>query len=141
MTFSNEKDPTFIIKMKSGYAYMGYNQFLPGYCILVADPKVETLNDLNSNLRTEFLSDMGLLGDAIISVCEPLRINYGILGNSYTNLHAHLFPRFSWEPEEQKTKNVWRYPEEYWIDKNTQFNNEEHNKLKQELTAAIKNLM
>jgi len=94
-----ENDPTTLIKMKSGYACIGDTQFLQGYCVLFSDPVVASLNDLNTIGRADFLLDMSIVGDAIIKVCRPLRINYGILGNSYPHLHAHLFPRYEDEPE------------------------------------------
>ena len=134
--------PRKLIKMKSGYALMGNIQFLPGYCILSADPEAKSLNDLNMHQRTDFLLDMSLLGDAIMAVCNPVRINYGILANSWPFLHAHLFPRYDWEPEEMRTKNVWRYPEEgYWADEKHAFDENRHGQMKDQLIKALTNLM
>lgn len=141
MTFLKDKDPTFIARMESGYVYMGYSQFLPGYCILVADPEVESLNYLGGPERAAFLADMGTLGDAILAACAPARVNYGILGNSYAALHAHLFPRYSWEPEEQKTMNVWRYPEEYWTDADKKFSAEKHGEMQGRIGDELRRLM
>jgi len=39
---------------------------------------------------------MSLLGEAIMAVCQPHRINYEILGNSLPVLHAHVWPRYDW---------------------------------------------
>lgn len=71
-----------IAKMKSGYAVIGDTQFLPGYCVLLAYPKVDTLNDLTIEQRGDYLVDMSLIGDAIQSVCNPRRLNYSMYGNS-----------------------------------------------------------
>lgn len=136
-----DKDPTTLIKMSSGYACLGNTQFLSGYCVLFADPAVKSLNDLNLKDRTEFLVDMGILGDAIMEVCNPLRVNYGILGNSHPYLHAHLFPRYDSEPEHLQKRNVWQYPESYWTDEEYKFNEEKHRYLKDQLIQAIKGLM
>jgi diadenosine tetraphosphate (Ap4A) HIT family hydrolase len=43
---------------------------------------------------------MAHLGDAILQVTSADRINYGILGNSEPELHAHLFPRYTTEQAE-----------------------------------------
>ncbi len=37
-----------------------------------------------------------------------------ILGNTDGFLHAHVWPRYDWEPAERVTKPVWLYPPESW---------------------------
>jgi len=81
---------------------MGDVQFLPGYCLLLADPVVPSLNDLSPQARGQYLQDMVRIGDAILKVTDSFRINYEILGNSEPELHAHIFPRYMSEPEEQR---------------------------------------
>ena len=42
-------------------------------------------------------------------------MNYEILGNTDAYLHAHLFPRYEWEPPELVGRPVWLYdPEEFY---------------------------
>ncbi|WP_377639891.1 hypothetical protein [Oryzobacter terrae] len=36
-------------------------------------------------------------------------MNLEILGNSDPYLHAHVFPRYEWEPPEHVGRPVWRY--------------------------------
>jgi diadenosine tetraphosphate (Ap4A) HIT family hydrolase len=96
-------------RMPSGWAVMGDVQFLPGYCLLLADPVVPSLNDLDDAARATFLRDMTQLGDAIAQVTSAERINYEILGNSAPELHAHLFPRYAGEPEELRRGPAWFY--------------------------------
>jgi len=92
-----------VIKELSGsFAVYGDVQFLPGYCVLLPKREVASLNDLDLSERQIFLTDMTLLGDAIIQDCSPLRINYELLGNTDNFLHAHLFPRYEWETDEAK---------------------------------------
>lgn len=136
-----EENPTVILRMPSGFAQMGETQFLPGYCVLLATPKVGSLNDLPLPARLQFLQDMTLIGDAITRVCKPLRINYGILGNTDTYLHAHIYPRYEWESEERRPKNVWRYPPECWTAPEHQFSSETHGKLQQQLREALEELL
>jgi diadenosine tetraphosphate (Ap4A) HIT family hydrolase len=90
-------NPMVIIKLGSGYAVMGDTQFLPGYCVLLASPQVGQLSGLDLEHRTAFLRDMSLLGEAVELACSQkglLRVNYEILGNTDTFLHAHVFPRY-----------------------------------------------
>ena len=98
-----------IARMPSGWAVMGDVQFLPGYCVLLPDPVVPTLNDLDEARRAEYLRDMVRLGDAILRVTSAERINYEILGNSAPELHAHLFPRYATEPQDLRTGPAWFY--------------------------------
>jgi diadenosine tetraphosphate (Ap4A) HIT family hydrolase len=88
---------------------MGDVQFLPGYCLLLADPVVSSLNDLAAASRAEFLRDMTTLGDAILQVTLAERINYEILGNSEPELHAHVFPRYATEPTDLRRLPAWFY--------------------------------
>lgn len=39
--------PTTLARMKSGVVFIRDWQFLSGYCILVAYPRINSLNDLN----------------------------------------------------------------------------------------------
>ena len=98
-----------IRRLASGWAVMGDVQFLPGYCLLLADPVVPSLNALGEEARRQFLSDMALLGDALLTVTNALRINYEILGNAEPELHAHLFPRYAWEVDSARRMPAWFY--------------------------------
>lgn len=64
---------------------------------------------------------MDRLGEAVERVCRQLdpdfrRVNLEILGNTDPFLHAHVWPRFEWEPAELVGKPVWLYPRERWGD-------------------------
>ena len=98
----NGTNPMLIKELKGGYAVFGDVQFLPGYCVLLPKKEVNSLNVLTLEEREQFLSDMSVLGDAIIHSCTPIRVNYDILGNTDNFLHAHVFPRYEWESEERK---------------------------------------
>lgn len=50
-TGANDK---VICRMASGWAVMGDVQFLPGYCLLLPDPVVPSLNDLDAESRTTY---------------------------------------------------------------------------------------
>lgn len=134
-------NPTVLARMRSGFAVIGDTQFLPGYCVLLAAPRVGSLNELNMIGRADFLLDMSLLGDAILKVCRPIKVNYEILINSEDFLHGHLFPRYEWEPEERRKMPVWLYPRENWSLEKYRYTPEKHGELKRQLTEEINRLM
>ncbi|MBH3426444.1 HIT family protein [Pseudomonas alkylphenolica] len=98
-----------ICRMASGWAVMGDVQFLEGYCLLLPDPVVPSLNDLDPAARATYLLDMARLGDAVLQATGALRMNYEILGNTEPELHCHLFPRYAHEPEQHRKMPVWFY--------------------------------
>jgi len=102
-------DPTFIARLASGWAVLGDPQVLPGYCLLLPDPVVPTLNDLPAPARQRFLGDMAALGDAVLAATGALRINYSLFGNLEPALHAHVIPRYAHEPDELRTAHPWAY--------------------------------
>jgi len=112
------ENPLLLARMRSGYVVLGDTQHLPGYCVLLSDvDDADHLTDLTRAQRSEFLFDMALLGEAVFTVCNGIdpafrRINYEVLGNTLHQLHAHVHPRYAWEPAEFRTGPVWRYPAE-----------------------------
>lgn len=100
---------TVICRLPSGWAVLGDVQVLPGWCLLLPDPVVPSLNDLDDVRRAEFLRDMARLGDAILQITSAERINYEILGNSEPELHAHVIPRYATEPPERRGLPAWFY--------------------------------
>ena len=100
-------DPTLVARMPSGWAVLGSPQVVRGYCLLLPDPVVPTLNDLAPDARLLFLADMARLGDAVLAVTDAARINYEMLGNLEPALHAHVIPRGLDEPPELRTRPIW----------------------------------
>ena len=103
------RDPTAVCRVASGWVVLGDAQFVRGYCLLLPDPVVAHLNALEQAPRAAFLRDMAVLGDALLALTDAVRINYEILGNVDPALHAHVVPRYSYEPETLRTKPVWFY--------------------------------
>ena len=103
------RDPAFVARLASGWAILGERQFLPGYCLLLPDPVVPSLNALRDAERAAFLADMAALGDAVLSVTHAARINYAIYGNLDPALHAHVIPRYHEEPDGLRTAQPWAY--------------------------------
>lgn len=129
-------NPTVITRVPSGWVVMGDVRYLPGYCLLLPDPVVPDLNSLDGEQRMQFLKDMAIIGDALLEITEAYRINYEIQGNTEPALHAHIFPRYMSEPEEQRKVPVWYYYERKRMPL-TKFDVERDRKLMQEIANAI----
>jgi diadenosine tetraphosphate (Ap4A) HIT family hydrolase len=65
----------------------------PGRCILSLRAHYDDLIDVPRTLVIEFFDDMRCAGAAIKAVTGADRINYAILGNAVSHVHAHLIPR------------------------------------------------
>ena len=103
------ENPTVICKVTSGWVVLGDNQKLKGYCLLLSDPVAGSLNELSPPGRAQFLRDMTNIGDALLEVFKPDKINYSILGNKDPVLHAHIHPRYADEEERFRTTVPFRY--------------------------------
>ena len=130
-----------IAVMRSGLAVIGDTQFLPGYSLLLREPRVARLEDLPQRERETFLSDMAMLGEAVAIACTPRRVNYSIYGNTDPFLHAHVFPRYEWEPPERISRPVWTYPEENWSRAEMEYDERKHGALRERISAALRQLM
>lgn len=135
------ENPTVIVRMRSGFAVMADNQFLPGYCILLRYPKAESLSALSMEERSQYLMDTTLIGDAIEQVCHPRRVNYSTLMNRDSYLHTHIEARYDWEADEYKFRPSWTYPEELRYDQSYAFSPEKHGELLRRLADTLKCLM
>lgn len=64
---------------------------------------------------------MERLGEAVEVACTAMdpafrRVNLEILGNTDAYLHAHVWPRYQWEPPDVIGHPVWAYPMSHWSD-------------------------
>ena len=108
-------NPTVMARLPVSFAAIGDVQFLPGCSVLLSADRADRLLDLPRPRRTSFLADMDLLGEAVQTVCrdpDPAfrRINYEIHGNQDAILHAHIWPRYDWEPDRYRSHPVGLYP-------------------------------
>jgi diadenosine tetraphosphate (Ap4A) HIT family hydrolase len=99
--------PLLVAKLRSGWVVMGERQVFPGYCLLLPDPVVDQLNAQSFEDRAQFLSDMALVGDAVLESTGATRINYAIFGNLEPALHAHVIPRRATEPLATRSAHPW----------------------------------
>ncbi|MFE2155850.1 HIT family protein [Streptomyces lavendulae] len=112
------ENPTVLRRLDSGFAAIGDRQFLPGYSVLLTDdPAVTRLSELSRSRRIAYLTDLERLAEAVERACSRLdpafrRVNIEILGNTDPYLHAHIWPRYDWEPADLVRMPVWLYEDE-----------------------------
>jgi diadenosine tetraphosphate (Ap4A) HIT family hydrolase len=103
------QNPYVIRRMSSGWLVIGDVQPLAGYCVLLADPIVESINVLTTADRAQYSVDVVRVGDALLAVTDSYRINYETLGNAEPALHTHIIPRYLKEPNEKRAyPRSWR---------------------------------
>jgi diadenosine tetraphosphate (Ap4A) HIT family hydrolase len=103
------ENETVVCKTKSGWVVIGDVQFLKGYCLLLADPVVESINALTEDERKQYLYETTVIGDALIELTGCYRVNYETLGNSEPALHTHIFPRYMSEDDKIRPYPAWFY--------------------------------
>ena len=103
----NGQNPFVICKMKSGWLVIGDVQPLPGYCVFLADPLVESINALDATARAQYSLDVIRAGDAVLASTDTYRINYETLCNAEPALHTHVLPRYRGEPDEKRRRPAW----------------------------------
>lgn len=129
--------PGVITRLASGWAVMGQQQVLRGYCLLLPDPVVGHLNALQAPARDRFMSDLGMLGEAVLVATGALRINYAIFGNVEPALHAHVHPRYADEPQEHRKAHPWSYD---W-ERAPHFDPVEHGPLRESIAMHLEQLL
>ncbi|MFD1125226.1 HIT family protein [Lentilactobacillus raoultii] len=134
----NGTNPMVMATLPGGFAVMGDTQFLPGYSVLLPRRVVGSLNELSLSERTLFLTDMSILGDAVLYATKAVRVNYDILGNSDQFLHAHVFPRYRHESADRLKLPVWLYPKSYWSDPCYQYTRQKDRSLRAAITNYLK---
>jgi diadenosine tetraphosphate (Ap4A) HIT family hydrolase len=107
-------------------------------------PGVDRLTDLPRGERVRFLADVELIATAVEAVCaarDPRyrRTNVEILGNTDHFLHAHIWPRYDWEPGEIVGNPVWAYPGGRWHDPATALGRQ-HEELRTARAAEVTRL-
>lgn len=112
-TARSGENPSIICRVPSGWVALADMQYLRGYCILLADPVVDSINALDFEARARFMLDMSIVGDALLQVTNSFRINYGMMSNADPYLHAHIVPRYMDEPEAIRRHLPWSYTKEH----------------------------
>ncbi len=139
------RNPTVLAELDASFAVIGDVQFLPGYALALSKvPGVDRLSDLPRSERVRYLADVDLVATAVENVCSDRdrgyrRVNVEILGNTDAFLHAHIWPRYEWEPADIVGKPVWLHPPERWSDPDTALG-PAHADLRRAMTAEVDRL-
>ena len=129
--------------MPATFAVIGDVQWLPGYCVLLSDdPSATRLSDLSPDQRSAYLDSMARLAAAVEDACaaaDPAfrRVNVEILGNADDFLHAHIWPRYGWEPDDLVWQPVWLCPPEKRRDPSSALG-PQHDALRAAITTNLK---
>ena len=136
------ENPTVLARLPESFAVIGDVQWLPGYCVLLADdPDVTRLTDLARPARLRYLASVDRLAEAVEIACADAdsafrRVNIEILGNTDPFLHTHVWPRYDWEPADLVGRPVWAYPDERWADPRTALG-PRHDALRARITSVL----
>jgi diadenosine tetraphosphate (Ap4A) HIT family hydrolase len=139
------RNPTVLAELDASFAVIGDAQFLPGYALALSKvPGIDRLSDLPRPERMRYLADVDLVATAVENVCSARdsgyrRVNVEILGNTDAFLHAHVWPRYEWEPAGIVGKAVWLYPVECWQDPVTALG-QGYDGLRADLTSEVDRL-
>jgi diadenosine tetraphosphate (Ap4A) HIT family hydrolase len=95
-------NPYIVTKLEGGWVMAADQPILPGHCVLLSDPVVFGINDLNENLRQIYSRDCCRVGDALLKVVGAYRINYETMCNVAQALHTQIIPRYADEPDSKR---------------------------------------
>jgi diadenosine tetraphosphate (Ap4A) HIT family hydrolase len=82
----------------------------PGRCIVSLRRHHTCLEDLPDALLNDFWQEVVNVGATIKKVVGVSRINYAVLGNLESHVHAHVIPRGG-ESDPQPNEPPWSFPE------------------------------
>src|SRR5215831_5623079 len=94
---SFDEDPygVTLVRTQSTLIRLGRNQRARGYSTVIALRHVIEPFELTVPERGTFFEDVALTGQAIQQVCNPIKLNYELLGNGVPHLHCHVLPRYA----------------------------------------------
>ncbi len=104
-----ESDPTFIGKLSTSVALLGYDQKYKGRTIVIYMEHETDLNNAIKNNLTfllSFLADVSRVVETINLSFNPDKINYAIMMNVQEHLHIHIIPRYKSDDNYGKPPNL-----------------------------------
>ena len=133
------ENPYFVMELQSGYVVMGDYQFYKGYTLLLSKEHKSELHFLEKEIRSQFLYEMSLVGEAVINIFSPEKLNYELLGNKDSHMHWHLYPRYIDDPDPNRP--IWSYPKEKRCNDKTKIDGKFIKEYKPLLKAEMQRLM
>ncbi len=85
-------------ELERGTLRLMRNQWVRGYCMLIAKKHYTEPFQMYDAERTLFFEDMSRAAQAMQQVFAPDKLNYELLGNEQPHLHVHLKPRYIGDP-------------------------------------------
>jgi diadenosine tetraphosphate (Ap4A) HIT family hydrolase len=105
-------NPYIITKLEGGWVMAADQPIISGHCVLLSDPVVFGINDLNENHRQIYSRDCCRVGDALLKIVGAYRINYETMCNVAQALHTQIIPRYMTEPDaKRRERPAIAYPQ------------------------------
>lgn len=89
--------PVEVARLRVSRWYLGANQYVQGYSVLVLDRHAIELYDLSVDVRQAFTEDIADAARALDEILKPIKMNIELQGNVIPHLHCHLKPRFAYD--------------------------------------------
>src|SRR2546428_3169779 len=86
-------------------AYLGDDQFFPGWTVLVLKRHATELFDLTRDERTQLIEEVTEIARTLAVVFDAVKVNYELLGNKVPHIHWHIIPRLANDPAPREP--VW----------------------------------
>jgi diadenosine tetraphosphate (Ap4A) HIT family hydrolase len=97
-----------VVEMGISLFRLMFNQYAPGYAVLVCTRHVREPYELAQAEYTQFFDDMMRAGRALENVFQPVKMNFQILGNLTPHLHAHIIPRYYGDDAPGRPLDPWK---------------------------------
>jgi diadenosine tetraphosphate (Ap4A) HIT family hydrolase len=91
--------PRFIVEMPHTVSFLVNRQTFRGRAIVWLKERYDGLSDVPKDLRDASMAEMLRIADAIQHVFRPARMNYACYGNIVPQVHWHLVPRYTDDPD------------------------------------------
>jgi len=91
--------PQFIAELPHTVALVSRRQRFQGRSIVWLKERYDGLSDVPKELRDASMDEMLRVAEAIQQVFKPTRMNYACYGNIVPQVHWHLIPRYTDDPD------------------------------------------
>ncbi len=138
------ENPYFVRELDTGYVVIGDNQRFLGYSLFLCKKCVSELFELESDFLKKHLYEMSIVANAVFNAFGAEKMNYECLGNGYSHIHWHLYPRKKGDLGEYGNNGkgpVWWLPQELLWSNDTVPDDNELKKLKAQLNAELDKLL
>jgi diadenosine tetraphosphate (Ap4A) HIT family hydrolase len=87
-----------IAELGTSVAYLGNDQFFPGWTVLVLKRHATELWQLAPTERATLMDEVTRVAQALAVTFDAVKMNYELLGNQVPHIHWHLIPRRADDP-------------------------------------------